>query len=158
MGGTSTFSTKDGSIQKRQEEIMRVSNSQKDNYGNGICTMIMIKNSTGKTIKVDHDSYSAESGRWDFNPPKEIPSGYTAVCLHCKRDSTACGSIAGINVKGKIKEKKFNEKIWWDNPYSGTNTVGPSNDICKAVITHDSTSLKVVYTFGAKNDSDSDSD
>lgn len=93
MGGSSTFSSKGGSQTDEYDEALANLTAHKEDYGTGCCTKILIKNETGDKIIANKDSYSAESGRWDTNPPESIMKDCYGTCLHCHRDGSACGSI-----------------------------------------------------------------
>ena len=115
MGGGSTFSNVKGAIADNIADANSNLSAHKETYGTGVSTKIMIVNQTGETIKADENSYQAESGRWDTDPPASIPDEWIGTCLHCKRDATACGSIASIEYYGKSSGKRV--RISWDTPY-----------------------------------------
>lgn len=69
-------------------------------------------------------SYEGEAGRWEFDPV-DIAPGQFMVCLHCKRDSAATGSIGSVRVE--LGGEDWG-KVNWSTPYCGSNYAWSDND------------------------------
>lgn len=101
-------------------------NAYKEEYGDGVSTLVRIFNASGCTLRFIEDKHS--SGRWDkYHPDGMIQNGQWSVCLHVKKSGGATGSCAAMRYK--VESEPFNAArvldeliIGWDTPYAGFNS------------------------------------
>mgnify|MGYP001356556598 CR=1 FL=1 len=96
---------------------MRV-NAFKEDFGNGVCTRIMVYNASGSILTFQDSTDS--SGHWGNNTlPTEIQVGQWATALHEKSRGSATGSCGAVVFHIDMADEVF--IISWDVPWSGDN-------------------------------------
>jgi hypothetical protein len=113
-----SINANDGSGGGAQNQAILRANGMKEEYGNGVCTRILIYNASGipLTCYETHDS----SGHWSkYGPPSRIEVGEWGVCFHVKTSGSATGSC-GI-VSFHLEGEPYVFTVSWDVPWSGSN-------------------------------------
>jgi hypothetical protein len=106
--------------QSQNEQTARdTANSYKQEYGNGISTMVMIYNATGLPLNLRSSSDS--SGHiWKYAYDPIIQNGEWSVFIHVHTSGTATGSIAAVGYDLAPKNSQGLVALFaWNNPYSG---------------------------------------
>ena len=105
-------------INNAQNDAILQVNGMKEEFGNGVCTRIIVYNASGGVLTNRNEK--TWSGRWSkYKLPTTIECGQWAAALHVKRSGAAAGSmgIMSYNMQG------FNNVlcVGWDVPWSGSN-------------------------------------
>lgn len=105
-----------------EEATIERVNGMKEEYGNGVSTLIMFYNATGSTLKFDE--ITSESGHlFKYEPDRTVYNGQWSCFLHVKTAGAATGSFGKIGywLQGGVKRKTFWLNIDWETPWSGRN-------------------------------------
>lgn len=100
-------------------EVLAEVGNMKQDYGNGVSTLIIVENQTGKYLNLKGSSH--DSGRF-YTTPKDIPEGKSMGFLHIKKNATCCGSVGQLNFYFMDNGRREFRSISWDTPHYGTNT------------------------------------
>lgn len=107
-----------------RQETVKWLNGEKEEYGNGVSTLVMIYNATGATLSL----YGAgdESGHiWKYDYDQRIETGQWSSFIHVKSSGAMAGSAAtvGYNLDHYSNGREpLVLSVGWDTPWSGTNT------------------------------------
>lgn len=105
-----------------KEDAVKYAKKLKKAYGNGVSSQIVIVNNSSLPLKLMSDDHI--SGRFEWDPPEEIPAKKVGYFLHVKRSSTVCGSMGCVEY-GFVDFFGSTKAIFgWDTPHSGTNCLG----------------------------------
>ena len=96
-------------------------NSYKQEYGEGVCTLVMIYNATGAPLgfRSNADS-SGHIGKYPFD--STIENGQWSVFLHVHTSGTAGGSIGALGYDIQDGGMQPVAVIGWNNPLNGSST------------------------------------
>ena len=98
-------------------ETFKTTNSMKEEYGNGVSTLINIYNASGSELRQSRSGNS--SGHvWKYAWDTAIQNGQWSGVLHVHPSGSARGSVGYI-----VYEYRGDRAlaIAWSNPYSGSN-------------------------------------
>lgn len=94
-------------------------NGMKEEFGNGVCTLLMMYNATGcRLTKADDDDHSGKI--WKYKYDDVIENGQWSVVLHVKSSFGLAGSTACIGYELEGRNQVL--VVAWDTPYSGDST------------------------------------
>lgn len=105
-----------------EEAAIERVNGMKEEYGNGVSTLIMFYNATGSTLKFD--SLEDISGHlFKYQPDRTVYNGQWSCFLHTKTAGAATGSFGKLEywLQGGVKRKTTWLAINWETPWSGKN-------------------------------------
>jgi hypothetical protein len=110
-------------------------NGMKDEYGDGVSTLVMIYNASGRDVIINSlDNKYGRIGDWPYDPV--IANGQWSVFLHVKKTSAASGSQATLGCA--VDAVPGTLSISWDTPWAAgsTNTasVSADHDALKAAV------------------------
>lgn len=101
-----------------QKSAMDLVNAYKEEYGNGVSTLIVIYNSTGDPLLLDQNyDKSGHIGKYPYDT--RIENGQWSSILHVHTSSTMRGSVAAIRYRIGNSENFFS--LGWSTPYTGNN-------------------------------------
>lgn len=107
-----------------QQEAARKLSSMKKDYGQGICTLVMIFNASGETLTFqDHQDWSGAWGK--YTPDRTIGNGQVMIFLHTKTFMFR-GSEGSLIYRGT---SGLDFLFAWDTPYWGSNKVYVSDNV-----------------------------
>lgn len=107
-----------------RQDTVKWLNGEKEEWGTGVSTLVMIYNATGGTMT----KYGAgdESGHiWKYDYDDRIETGQWSSVLHVKSSATMTGSAAtvGYYIDGYTNgSEPIVLSIGWDTPWTGENT------------------------------------
>ena len=104
-----------------QQAAMTLANSYKDEYGNGVSTLVMLYNATGAplALRSSNDS-SGHIGKYPYDTT--IENGQWSVFLHVHTSGSAAGSIAAVGYNVEDGNTLPVALAAWNSPYSGSPT------------------------------------
>ncbi len=105
--------------ESNQQAAMTLVNSFKEDYGNGVSTLVMLYNATGAELALrSSDDSSGHIGKYPYD--LTIQNGQWSVFLHVHTSGTAGGSVGAVGYNVEDGNTKPVAVVAWDNPYSGS--------------------------------------
>ena len=112
------------SVLKYNSEVLNDLNTMKDEYGDGISTLIAIENATGSDMDLVQNKSWKKSHVWKYPLPSRIGPGQTGVFLHVKPSGLVAPSIGALVYRFKGPDSNdYDTYLGWNTPYSGLNNI-----------------------------------
>jgi len=141
-------------IYNSQQEAETAVQKMKDEYGDGVSTLIVFGNTTLVTLNLNNEE-DVHGHIWNgITWPNQIPAGKYAAILHTKTKAAAHGSEANLVYSFPVQSGGATETKYailaWDSPWSGTNTLACriSNSADNLISIVDNQSLMTSSNFG----------